>query len=233
MSALYCLLKEPMKQQAATLLWVAIYTFLFLPLAPLRAQSIHPVADGPVRIQHRPFEQPVRPGEPLEIEAVISASTPVEAALLYRKIGASEYTPLQMRHQGEGRYTARIPKRDVVSPGLQYVIQVTDRDGNMTTFGQPAPLGVIELKPFIVQTHSPEDQRFTERIFSSGPETAADEEAVASGTPWYKKWWVWTIVGAVAAGVAVASGGGGGGDSGGGAPPTGTITLSGPTPKSP
>jgi hypothetical protein len=56
--------------------------------------------------------------------------------------------------------------------------------------------------------------------------------------PWYKKWWVWTIVGAVVTGVVIAAGGsgsgGGGGDGNDGGngetPTTGSIDISGPIP---
>ena len=55
-------------------------------------------------------------------------------------------------------------------------------------------------------------------------------ESVERAKPWYKKWWVWTIVAGVAIGAGTASGGGG---SGGGDVPqptnTGSVTIdSGP-----
>ena len=82
-----------MKHQALTLLWITLYTFLFAPLAPLWAQVVFPVADGgsaPPQIQHQPLEKATAAGEPMEIEAVIHSTVPVqEAVVLYRRIGAS------------------------------------------------------------------------------------------------------------------------------------------------
>ena len=49
----------------------------------------------------------------------------------------------------------------------------------------------------------------------------------ANTKPWYKKWWVWTIAGAVVVGIVAAAGGGGGG---GGGPATEPVTISGPIP---
>ena len=45
---------------------------------------------------------------------------------------------------------------------------------------------------------------------------------------WYKKWWVWAIVGGGAVAVVAASGSSK--DEGGGAPPTGSVTISAPVP---
>jgi len=42
------------------------------------------------------------------------------------------------------------------------------------------------------------------------PAKAAAETA---GSPWYRKWWFWTLLAAAAAGLAVGIGGGGGGGS--------------------
>lgn len=232
-----------MKHRAAALLWVAVHTFLLAPLSPLWAQSFVPVADkglNPPQIQHQPAEQATVSGEPLEIEAVIAADASVEAVVLYRRVGASEYTHLKMRDKGDGLFRARIPGKEMVPPGIEYFIQATDAFGNMTTYGQPLPSSVFKMIPLTAKVEAKaapdlpsEDQAFTERVFPS--ETAVlDGEPPAAGSPWYKKWWVWTIVGAVAAGIAVASSGGGGsGDPGAGAPTTGTLTITGPVPGSP
>jgi hypothetical protein len=223
-----------------TLLWVTLYSFLLAPLAPLWAQSSLPVAEGgaaPPQIQHEPFEKATPAGEPLDIEAVIVSTAKVdEALLLYRRIGASGYTSLRMKHRGEGRYSAKIPSKEVLPPGIEYFIKATDISGNSTTYGQPLLPGVRRLVPLTVQVERTplDDQAFTEQIFPP-EEPSSVQKTASAGNPWYQKWWVWTIVGAVAAGVAVASSGGHGkgGDAGGGAPATGTLTISGPVPKSP
>ena len=227
-----------MKHQAAALLWIALYTFFFAPLSPLWAQSPLPVAEPGItspQIQHQPAQHATMAGDPLEIEAVIAAGSSVEAVLLYRKIGASEYTRLAMRYKEEGIYRARIPGKEVVPPGIEYFIQATDAFGNMTTYGQPLPAGVFKMVPLTARVEPnllSEDQAFTERIFPSET-AAANREPQTSGNSWYKKWWVWTIVGVVATGIVAASMGGGSGDPGAGAPATGTLTITGPVPGSP
>lgn len=54
-------------------------------------------------------------------------------------------------------------------------------------------------------------------------------ETVHEHKPYYKKWWVWTIIGVVVAGAAAgtALAMGGGNDSG----PTGSVTITGPAPR--
>lgn len=228
-----------MRHRAITLLWVTFYTFLLTPLSPLWAQLAVPAAENgvaPPTIQHQPFAQAVVAGAPLFIEAVIAADASVEGTVLYRQIGGSAYTSLRMRNQGEGRFTAKIPEKEVAPPGIEYFIQATDAFGNMTTYGQPLPPGVFKLVPLtaLVQPLAPPaDPALSERLFPSEPPPA--EKAASSGNPWYKKWWVWAIVGSVAAGVAAASKGHGGegGTTGAGAPATGSLTISGPVPRTP
>lgn len=229
-----------MRHRAITLLWITLYTFLLAPLSPLWAQSAVPAAEpiAPPRVQHEPFDQAVVAGAPLLIEAMIAAEASVDAVLLYRRIGGSSYTHISMRNQGEGRFTAKIPEKEVVPPGIEYFIQATDAFGNMTTYGQPLPPGAFKLVPLtaLVQPLAPPvDPAFSDRIFSSEPQRTA--EKTSAGNPWYKKWWVWAIVGSVAAaGAAIASKGGHGGESGntgGGAPSTGSLTISGPVPRTP
>jgi hypothetical protein len=48
--------------------------------------------------------------------------------------------------------------------------------------------------------------------------------AETAGSPWYRKWWFWTLLGAAAVGLAVGIGGGGGGGSSS-ASSTGTIGV--------
>jgi hypothetical protein len=73
-----------------------------------------------------------------------------------------------------------------VQPGeLSYRMELLDRSGNILfSKGTPAaPLTVV----------------VTARTAGAAPAGAE-----AAGTPWYKRWWVWTIAGAVVAGAATA-----------------------------
>jgi hypothetical protein len=239
-----------MPKPAATLLWVALYTFCLTPLAPLWAQEALPVAENELTeplIQHLPPDEPAAAGAPFEVDALIPGAIE-DATLLYRKMGELEYTPIRMKNRGKGRFTARIPKKEMTPPGIEYFIQASDGFGTTTIYGQPEPLGGFsqQLRPIAVpvealpparkedkalkQDKAPkEDKALSERVFPAEKKQTARKEPSA-GTAWYKKWWVWTIFGVVAVGAVAASKGKGDPES---QPPSGTLTISGPTPGSP
>jgi hypothetical protein len=229
-----------MRHQALTLLWVTLYTFLLAPLAPLWAEMAVPVADGvpAPQVQHQPLQKSILPGDPIDLEAVVTSGAAIEeVVLLYRRVGATEYKNIRMKHRGDGRYTAKIPGKEVFPPGIEYFIQASDIRGSSTTYGQPLPPGAITIVPLTATVAPPpslDDRTLTEQIFPPEQRSSA-QKTLSSEDAWYKKWWVWTLVVTAAAGIAVAAGGGKGGSSGGGAPPptTGTLTISGPVPKSP
>jgi hypothetical protein len=195
-----------MIKKAMILSFVSFYAFIFLPLVPLWAQEgeIHPDSDltEPLIKHEGPF-QPVRSGEPLVIQATITDNVAVkEASLYFRFKGTREYFSVSMDHVGSNVYSAMISEQYVQEPGVEYYIEASDKAGNTAAF----------------------------RGFSFSPLTIQVVPVTMHAKAWYKKWWVWTIVGgvvAVAAGAVAAGGGGGGGSS---KPATGTAVISEPIP---
>jgi hypothetical protein len=224
-----------MKKRALLLVTVAFYSFLIIPTAPLWAQSLKlpTKADltAPV-IRHDPPARSFRSGESLTIRATITDNAEIkEATLYYRTMGKDDYSSLSMERQAEGSYTAAIPTEEIAEPGVEYYIQAADQAGNIALRGfsfSPLTVTVTPAAP-----GKKGDDAFTESLFPSEERAAGIKSEPGITNPWYKKWWVWTIVGAVA--IAGAAAAGGGGSSGGGAPPeppptTGSATVTGPTP---
>ena len=170
------------------------------------------------------------------IKATITDNVSIkEAALYYRPMGNVEYFNLTMKKEENNVYSATIPADDVIEPGIEYYIQASDKAGNMVLRGFSfSPLTVM-VEP-VLPTTEPEKEaplvkprREKEEIIVETPpaekpvyKTEAGEKA------WYKKWWVWAIVGGGAVAVVAASGSSK--DEGGGAPPTGSVTISAPVP---
>ncbi len=207
---------------------IAIYTFLVLPMVPILADEITLEQSSPV-IQHEPPGQSAPVGKALRIEATIRDKSGIkDATVFYRKAGEEDYQQIKMVPQGNDLYFATIPADGVKEPGVEYYIQASDKAGNIVMRGfsfSPLSLSVTRRVPApqlskpLVLTPTPE-----ERMTMKTEAPAVEEEK-----PWYKKWWVWTIAGAVVIGAAAAGGGGGGGSTGAGAG-TGSATISGPTP---
>ena len=91
-----------------------------------------------------------------------------------------------MTRRAGDRYAALIPGFAVRGPALEYYVEVFDRQGN-----GPAYAG------------EPERPRRVPIVDRAAPPLAA-----TAGTPWYRRWWVWSavataVVGAVVTGVAV------------------------------
>lgn len=224
-----------MVKKSQFLLLTAIYAFIVLPLSPVWAQGLSFPADvdhtAPI-IQHEPSAAPFPAGEPLVFEATITDDMGVkEATLFYRPQGGSDYASIHMNAIGQDRYTAAVPQDQVSEPGLEYYIQASDEAGNMVMRG-------FSFSPLmaIVELGAPGMEEAEKGLAAASPEEGpfklATEEPPTK--PWYKKWWVWTLVGAVVIGGAAAAAGGGGGGGGGGdsagAPPSGSATVSGPLP---
>lgn len=215
------------KSRALFLFLISFYSYLFVPLAPLWAQSLRLPADSDQTapaIQHEPPAL-ILLGESALLEATVSDNRAVKEVLLfYRTVGDDDYLSLTMEPIGESRYRASLPSEEVREPGLEYYIQAIDSAGNIARQGFPfSPLEVI------VSAASPEGQQedFTERIFPEQERGVGLKTEETTAKPWYKKWWVWTIAGAVAIGAAAAAGGGGGG---GNKSENGSATISGPMP---
>jgi hypothetical protein len=223
-----------MKKRALFLVWVAFYSFLVIPTAPLWAQSLKLPTKGDLAapiISHEPPSQSLRSGEPLTVQATITDNTEIkEATLFYRTMGKEEYSSINMERKPQGSYSASIPTEEVAEPGVEYYIQASDQAGNIALRG-------FSFSPLTVTVTSPvpekkTDEALTQNVFPTEEKNVAMKSDEASLKPWYKKWWVWTLVGAVViAGAAAAGGGGGGGsDSAGAGGQTGTAVITGPTP---
>ena len=230
-----------MNKKAFILLVLSFYVFLLLPLYPALAQELQLPSDSdrlPPVIQHQPSDQAAATGKPMIIKATITDNVSIkEAALYYRPMGNVEYFNLTMKKEENNVYSATIPADDVIEPGIEYYIQASDKAGNMVLRGFSfSPLTVM-VEPVLPITEPEKEaplvkpRREKEEIIVETPpaekpvyKTEAGEKA------WYKKWWVWAIVGGGAVAVVAASGGGGGGDSGGGGPATGSVTISAPVP---
>lgn len=223
------------KNGAWLLSFIAFYTFLVIPTAPLWAHSLRLIADTDLTaptIQHEPPAQTFRSGESVNIQATIVDNTEIkETTLFYRTIGTDEYSSTNMERLPKGTFSVSIPKDDIAEPGLEYYIQAADQAGNIALRGfsfSPLTLTVTPVTPEIKGT----EEAFTEKIFPAEEKQTALKTDAPPEKPWYKKWWVWAIAGAVVIGAAAAGGGGGNGDN---PPPsaggqTGTATVSGPTP---
>jgi hypothetical protein len=224
-----------MKKRAFFLSVIAFYTFLLLPLGPLLAQELKlpPGRDIiPPEIQHEPSSEAAFAEKPLQIQATITDNVAIkEVTLYYRIAGALVYSSVNMERVEENLYSTTIPQSDVAIPGIEYYIQVSDPAGNVGMEG----LSFSPLVVSVIQAPAPdkeEEKTFTETIFPPEEKEVALKSEPSLEKPWYKKWWVWAIAGAVVVGAAAAGGGGGGGggDKGAGAPTSGTATVSGPIP---
>lgn len=220
-----------MKNKALLLSLIAFYTFVLIPTAPLWAQTRKPSDLTAPVIQHEPPTQAFRSGESVNIQATITDNSEIkEATLFYRPIGNDEYSSINMEKQPQGDYSVSIPKDDITEPGIEYYIQAADQAGNIALRGfsfSPLTLTVTPATP----DKKPSEEAFTENVFPAEEKQTALKTDASPEKPWYKKWWVWAIAGAVVIGAAAAGGGGGGGGGGGaGSPSTGSATVTGPIP---
>jgi hypothetical protein len=225
-----------MKRKALLLVAVALYSFLIIPTAPLWAQSLQLPSKvdltAPI-INHDAPNQSFRSGDPVSIQATITDDAGIkEVTLFYRTMGKAEYSSINMERQQE-TYSASIPKEDAAEPGVEYYIQASDQAGNIALRGFSFSPLTVTVTPAAPEKKS--DEAFTENLFPAEERAVAIKSDPTVTNPWYKKWWVWTIVGAVAiAGAAAAGGGGGGGGSdpapNGAGGQTGAVNVTGPIP---
>lgn len=243
------------KTKALFLILVAFYSFLVIPTAPLWAQAPK-ISEGrdlaPV-IRHEPPTRAFRSGESVTIQATVTSKRPItEVTLFWRVIGEEKYSSINMERlqQKQDIYSAVIPGIDIMDPGIEYYIQVSDESGNVALRGlsfSPLTIMVTAAPPEekteeavgekVLPTEKKEaaqaegkkaEGNFTEKIFPEQERQPAIKTETVPEKPWYKKWWVWTIMGAVVIGVAAAAGGGGGGKDSG--PETAPVSVSGSAP---
>lgn len=140
----------------------------------------------PVRVVHEALAE-----APAEARLDVSASiqdmpAAARARLYYRRAGTEGYSSAGFAPEEGARFAARIPAFELPaepSPyALEYYIEVSDAAGRRLAGAGDA------LKPFSVRI----------------PGSAGAAAPAAAEDPWYRKWWVWTLGGAVAAGAAAA-----------------------------
>ena len=214
-----------MKLKAMLLAFVSFHAFVLAPLAPVFAQDFDISAP---EISHQVMTGSAPGGEALKIQAKITDDVAVsKAKLFYRPLGDPTYKEIPMKAGRKGRYTATIPKKKVIEPGVEYYIQAEDTAGNIAQRGFAFSPLMVTVAPFLPSMgEEPEvivEAPAQEDIVMTTGEASAKKA-------WYKKWWVWTIVGAAAIGAAAAGGGGGGGGDSAPAPTTGSVSIVGPTP---
>ena len=213
-----------MKLKALLLAFVSFHAVVLAPLAPAFAQDFDISAP---EISHKAISSSATGGKALKIRAKITDDVAVsKAKLFYRPLGNPTYTELPMKAGRRGQYTATIPKKSVIEPGVEYYIQAEDAAGNIAQRGFAFSPLMVTVAPFL-----PSLDKEPEVIV----EAPAQEDIVMTTgeapakKAWYKKWWVWTIAGAVVV-AAAAGGGGGGGDDDPAASTTGSVSIVGPTP---
>ncbi|VAX26454.1 hypothetical protein MNBD_NITROSPIRAE01-480 [hydrothermal vent metagenome] len=245
-----------LKGRAVLLFFVSFYSFFLLPLMPLWAQSFDLPEDIDIfapRIRHQPLEEALQTGTPHRIEARVSDNIGVsEVILYYRKQGQEIYSSINMETIWRGEYMTQIPKEDIEAPGIEYYIQARDHAGNTSQRAFPfSPLRIevvslptdqaagseerVVLVP--VPAPAPKQERFLSdenpskerESFAFKTKKPIEVQVMSEKKPWYKLWWVWTLVlFVISGGIAAGSGGGGGNSTG--APTTGSATISTPAP---
>lgn len=190
------------------------------PPAVVRAQSAGDGADSnPPIIVHTPPGIPMVLDEPFLVHAAVSDDVAVAKVRLYfRAEGADGYRSIEMTSTRPGSYTATIPAHHRSDRAIEYFIQAEDTSGNIALRGAAfEPMRIAD--PSIVDPSLvPKKEEPAARLIMKTP--------TPSGKPWYKKWWVWTLAGAVIVGAAAGGRGGGGGDE----PAPGTATITAPIP---
>ena len=143
--------------------------------AQRQAQAKTKVEVRPISLSH---VAPVRaePGLPLSLTVAVQDPKQLTRSvrLHHRRIGASGFETVVAQKTRGTSYEARIVGPKVLAPRIEYYFEALgEGDKVLATVGQASlPLRIAVEK----------------------------EKVVATPTPLYKKWWFWTIIGAVAAG---------------------------------
>jgi len=147
-------------------------------------KSIRGRDSRPPSLLEREIHRPVPYRKPLTIGVRVLDDQRVQMVQVFlRKKGETSYGFYPMTEGDSGWYEAGIPAHVIDGEGIEYYILAADPAGNATMKGNAAFPLFLEVAP--------------------GPEA----------TPWYKKWWIWAIIGAAAgAGAALGVTLSGGGD---------------------
>lgn len=214
------------------LVYSSWYPFLPAGVAPLWGQESQEIDFDIVAPSIRydlPLEQAFSERE-LTIRATVTDNQAVsDVHLFYRRSGTNAYSRIPMQSQEQNIYSATLFKEAVTLPALEYYIQATDSSGNISFKGfSTSPLTVLLVKPpppEAVPEQPKQEQEEVQIQKALPPLYSTVTSNLQLDKPWYKKGWVWTIVGAVVVGAAASGGGGGGAGTG-----DGTIVITGPAP---
>jgi hypothetical protein len=87
-------------------------------------------------IDHKVFTQPQQQGQPLAIEARITAPAGISKAEVFcRQAGGRDFSAVRMAHVGQDVYRAIVPDWQTAGAGLEYYIVATDQQGRSASQG--------------------------------------------------------------------------------------------------
>ncbi len=165
--------------------------------------------DGPEIRHTQPVALPVA-GTPLTVDVTVTDDVAVVAVTLFYRIrGQNDYLQINMGMKEGSLYQATLSETALTLSGIEYYFSASDPSGNVSSI-KPFFLAV-RPKPVEVLIPLPEIQPVIEARFPLDmPEIVPIKEHVITPAPiirkpWYKKWWVWGIGGAILAGVAAAN----------------------------
>jgi hypothetical protein len=114
--------------------------------------------EGRLAIDHKVFTQPQRQGQPLAIEARITAPAGISKAEVFcRQAGGRDFSSVRMEHIGQDLYRAIVPDWLTAGAGLEYYITATDQ------LGRSASQGFVGF-PLIVRLVPPRQPSAEERV---------------------------------------------------------------------
>ncbi len=128
-------------------------------------------------LNHTPVDE-AKPGEPLVIKAQLGSDSGASRVyVLYRVSGQADYTPIAMKSNGSGEWTASIPGDEIQDRPIQYYIEARDRKGRavigsgsapnpyIVTLVESAPGARIVRREETTAKKKEEDRRHYHRLF--------------------------------------------------------------------
>ncbi len=207
-----------MKLRRMILVVLLSFSFILFPVVQA-AELALPSGDliAPA-IQHTPIEKDIYAGQQVDIKATVTDNVGVKnVTLFYRDANAVEFKRLKMNRDLDSFvYTTQLTATD--SPGLEYYIQATDLAGNTLLFGYSFSPLTIAVVPAAMDDIATDNSNTT---VATSVKVGEEKSGISK--------WVWIGLGVVVAGAALSGGVGGGGNDPE-LPPTGTLSISGPTP---